>query len=158
MDKTDSASFLSEEIDKNIIILKEKVQSQKNKTSFFNGLTIILGALITLTLGLKLTGFEEIQKNTALVLGAVLTITNGWNAIFDYKKLWVRQKSTLLDLYQLKNELMFRISNNHAEPVNTEDLFVRYQDIWERDGNEWRSIIYTQRSTSPQPTPTTQQS
>ncbi len=65
--------------------------------------------------------------------------------MFDYKKLWTRQKSTLLDLYQLRNELGFRLSNaSQDDDINVADLFTRYQDIWERDGSEWRNIIHTQ--------------
>lgn len=157
MESHNSPSFLAHEIDKNINILKKKVQKQKNKTRFFNGLSIVFGALITLTLGVKVIGYEEVQKNIALTLGALLTILNGWNAMFDYKKLWTRQKSTLLDLYQLRNELGFRLSHIHSDTIDVTDLFSRYQDIWERDGNEWRSIIHTQSkpdsSVQPQPTP-----
>ncbi|MDF2185669.1 DUF4231 domain-containing protein [Grimontia hollisae] len=155
MESQSSPSFLAHEIDKNIEILKKKVQKQKNKTRFFNGLSIVLGALITLTLGVTVAGSEQIQKDIALVLGALLTIINGWNAMFDYKKLWTRQKSTLLDLYQLRNELGFRLSHTSLDTVDVTDLFSRYQDIWERDGNEWRSIIHTQNkydnSVQPQP-------
>ncbi|WP_423252498.1 DUF4231 domain-containing protein [Vibrio vulnificus] len=128
--------------------LKKKVRKQKRKTTFFNGLSIVLGALITVTLGIKLTGSDEFQRNLALALGALLTIINGWNAMFDYKKLWTRQKSTLLDLYQLRNELRFRLSQCSTETINVADLFSRYQDIWERDGNEWRNIIHTQNKTN----------
>lgn len=144
MESHNSPSFLAHEIDKSIEILKNKVKKQKSKTRFFNGSSIVLGALITLTLGIKVAGSEEVQKNIALILGAILTILNGWNAMFDYKKLWTRQKSTLLDLYQLRNELGFRLSHIHSDTIDITDLFSRYQDIWERDGNEWRSIIHTQ--------------
>ncbi|MDG2611875.1 SLATT domain-containing protein [Vibrio parahaemolyticus] len=87
MEQQSSSSYLWQEINTNIEVLKKKVQSQKSKTRFFNGLSIILGALITLTLGIKASGYEELQKNLALFLGALLTIINGWNAMFDYKKL-----------------------------------------------------------------------
>ena len=147
MEPQNSPTFLAHEIDENIKKLKKKVRKQKGKTTFFNGLSIVLGALITVTLGIKATGFEEIQKNIALVLGALLTIINGWNAMFDYKKLWTRQKSTLLDLYQLRNELRFRLAQCSVEVIDVTDLFSRYQDIWERDGNEWRNIIHTQNKT-----------
>ncbi|WP_140390906.1 DUF4231 domain-containing protein, partial [Vibrio parahaemolyticus] len=148
LEQQSSSSYLWQEINTNIEVLKKKVQSQKSKTRFFNGLSIILGALITLTLGIKASGYEELQKNLALFLGALLTIINGWNAMFDYKKLWRRQKSTLLDLYQLRNELGFRLSTKPSEAIDVNDLFSRYQNIWERDGNEWRNIIHPQKTDS----------
>lgn len=115
---------------------------------------MVLGALITLTLGIKATGAEELQKNFALALSTLLTVINGWNTMFDYKKLWTRQKSTLLDLYQLRNELGFRLSNNSPDAIDVNDLFSRYQDIWKRDGNEWRKIIHTQKTDSSMQSPT----
>ncbi|MUK26215.1 DUF4231 domain-containing protein [Aliivibrio fischeri] len=136
------SEFLSTEINKSIEILKIKVSHQKKKTHIINGLSIMLGALITLTLGLKFNGYELWQKNIALTLGALLTIVSSWNAVFDYKKLWIRQKSTLLDLYQLKNELNYALSLHSNDPNDIEALFSRYQKIWELDGNEWRNIIY----------------
>ena len=103
--------------------------------------------MITLTLGVDLNAeHSQDQKNFALILGATLTIVNGWGAIFDYKKLWARQNSTLLDLYQLQNELGYRESKEEAFEENY--LFEKYQRLWEKDSNEWRSIIQTPKRTN----------
>lgn len=69
----------------------------------------------------------------------VLTLLNGWMALFDYKKLWLRQKSTLFGLYQLENELKF-LSDSQQDQEKVEVLFNTYQRIWEKDGNEWINI------------------
>lgn len=136
------ANYLEQEIRKSINTLKSKVSSHKKKTSWVNGISISLGVLVTLTLGIDVAeANEQIQKNLALILGGLLTILNGWNALFDYKKLWVKQKSTLLDLYQLQNELGYRSSKE--DHVDVDDLFDKYQRIWEKDSNEWRNIIKT---------------
>lgn len=134
-------NYLGEQIQSSIDVLKQKSASNKNKTRWVNGLSIALGALITLTLGLDIAdAYSDYQKNLALVFGALLTFVNGWNAFFDYKKLWSRQKSTLLDLYQLRNELGYRSAK---EDYEISDLFDKYQRIWEKNGNEWRTIIKT---------------
>ena len=142
--QTPTVSFLIQEIDSSINTLKPKVKKQKSRARWFTGIAVALGALVTLTLGLVVaTGWEAVQKNTALALGALLTIVNGWNAVFDHKKLWVRQKSTLLDLYHLRNQLNYVVAASEQTNVEAVDeIFEQYQDIWERDGNEWRSIIY----------------
>ncbi|WP_052707871.1 SLATT domain-containing protein [Vibrio neptunius] len=141
--QTPTVSFLIQEIDKSIKVLKPKVKKQKNRASLFTGLSVALGALVTLTLGIDATGWEATQKNSALILGALLTIVNGWTAVFDHKKLWIRQKSTLLDLYHLKNQVNYIVATSgQAESEAVDEIFEQYQDIWERDGNEWRSIIY----------------
>lgn len=71
-----------------------------------------------------------------------LTLINGWLAIFDYKKLWIRQKSTLFGLYQLENELNF-LSESPQDQERVEILFKSYQTLWEKDGNEWSNIQNT---------------
>lgn len=135
-------SFLEQEINNSIQVLKQKTKVHKKKTSIINALSISLGAMITLTLGLDFSSENaQLQKNTALILGAILTIVSGWNALFDYKKLWARQKSTLLDLYQIQNELGYR--NSKEGKCQIDDLFEKYQRVWEKDSNEWRSIIQT---------------
>lgn len=141
------ASYLQQEISKSIQTLKKKVSLHKRKTSVINAFSISLGALVTLTLGMDVAEeYVQSQKNLALSLGALLTIVNGWNALFDYKKLWIRQKSTLLDLYQMQNELGYRKSKK--EDCIVDDLFEQYQRIWEKDSNEWRSIIQTSSKSS----------
>lgn len=95
-----------------------------------------------MTLGFKLEGLTHVQQNIALFLGALLTVVNGWAAVFDYRKLWVRQKSTLLELYHLRNELSFKLSIDDTSDESAATLFEQYQEIWERDSNEWKNIIY----------------
>lgn len=136
--------LLEKEIQSSIDTLKNKAKKNKERTKYINVLSVSLGAIITLTLGLDITeGYEDSQKNIALFFGAVLTVVNGWNALFDYKKLWIRQKSTLLHLYQLRNELAFRKASNECQVT---DLFEKYQHIWEKDGEEWRSILRSSSS------------
>ncbi|OOE65982.1 hypothetical protein BZG20_11395 [Salinivibrio sp. IB868] len=137
--------FLQNEVSKSIEKLKEKVKSNKRKASWVNALSIILGAIITLTLGVDVSDENiQFQKNLALFFGAFLTITSGWNALFDYKKLWIRQKSTLLALYQIQNELGYRKSKNDQSQLD--DIFEKYQDVWEKDSREWRNIFQSAKT------------
>ncbi|AWC95760.1 MULTISPECIES: SLATT domain-containing protein [Morganella] len=132
--------FLLSEVENGIEILKSKVNLLKKKTKIINMLTLLLGGLITITLGLTLDAYQELQRNLALCLSAILTAVNGWSIIFDYKKLWIRQKSTLLNLYQLKNDICFSQSAGLLSHDKQLELFERYQCIWESNGSEWRNI------------------
>ncbi|KTF10907.1 DUF4231 domain-containing protein [Pseudoalteromonas sp. H105] len=139
MEQNNKKDFFSSVLESSITIIKKKSKKNKFKTGLINGLSIILGALITLILGFDVSNENtQLQKNLALIVGALLTIINGWGVLFDYKKLWVRQKITLLSLYQLKNELDFRKSKNNQK---IDDLFEEYQKIWEIDQNAWKSIV-----------------
>lgn len=131
--------FLQSEVSRNIEILKLKAKLNKIKTYWINAISISLGALITVTLGVDVSSENVVlQKNTALIFGSLLTIVSSWNACFDYKKLWVRQKTTLLALYQIKNELGYRASKDKKTQID--DIFDQYRLIWEKDSNEWRSV------------------
>ncbi|WP_413676182.1 SLATT domain-containing protein [Pantoea dispersa] len=122
--------------------LKRKCRANKRRFQWLTAGSIIFSAAITLTLGLDLPENVSEQKNTALLFGMALTLINGWLAIFDYKKLWIRQKSTLFGLYQLENELNF-LSESPQDQERVEILFKSYQTLWEKDGNEWSNIQNT---------------
>ncbi|ACX86496.1 DUF4231 domain-containing protein [Pectobacterium brasiliense] len=122
--------------------LKLKCNANKRRFQWLTAGSIIFSAAITLTLGFDLPEHVSGQKNTALVIGMVLTLINGWLAIFDYKKLWIRQKSTLFGLYQLENELNF-LTESPQDQERVEILFKSYQALWEKDGNEWANIQNT---------------
>lgn len=140
MEPVNTDTFLLSEVENSIVILKSKGDCLKRKTKIINILTLSLGALITVTLGLTLDGYQELQRNLALCFGVILTAVNGWSVIFDYKKLWIRQKSTLLNLYQLKNDIRFSQSAGLMLHDRQLELFERYQSIWEDNGSEWRNI------------------
>lgn len=144
MKDSSEISFLKKEIEKSVITLKLKSKCNKRKTAAINGLSIVSGALITLTLGIDVSvEYVLYQKNIALILGAILTIVNGWGAVFDYRRLWARQKSTLLNLYQIENQLCYRESMGDS---HISDLFEQYLRVWDRDSAEWRNIINLQQN------------
>ncbi|WP_422491186.1 DUF4231 domain-containing protein [Endozoicomonas sp. ALE010] len=146
-EKIPELDFLQNEISKSVKILKEKVKVSKRKAGWINGISISLGAIITLTLGVDVSDENiQLQKNLALAFGALLTIASSWNTFFDYKKLWIRQKTTLLALYQIQNELGY-IKSKKEHP-QLDDIFEKYQHIWENDSSEWRSIFQSTKSTN----------
>lgn len=133
-------SFLSDQVELSIKKIKPKVRGNKNKTSLLNLTAVSLSALITLTLALEIKDADVYQKNFALILGAVLTVINGWTLLFNYKKLWIRQKKTLLSLYQIKNEIGYLCTKTDNTDKDIETLFERYLELWERDSTEWINI------------------
>lgn len=137
-----SRAILLSMVSNKITPLKRKCHANKRLFQWLTAGSIIFSAAITLTLGFDLPEYVSGQKNTALVFGMVLTLINGWLAIFDYKKLWIRQKSTLFGLYQLENELNF-LTESPQDQERVKILFKSYQTLWEKDGNEWANIQNT---------------
>ncbi|MFP9470017.1 DUF4231 domain-containing protein [Pectobacterium brasiliense] len=130
----------------------EKIKPKcKNNKRFFQWLTagsIVFSAAITLTVGIDWPDHTATQKNIALLLGLLLTLINGWMAVFDFKKLWMRQKSTLFGLYLIENELKILNDSDEHKP-RVRELFKAYQSVWERDGSEW-AHIYSAAGEEPQ--------
>jgi hypothetical protein len=132
---------MEEEVILRIGILKKKVEKNKNYATFVNLIAVTLGALITLTLGIEMTGYESGQKNIALLFAALLTVVNGWSLLFDYRKLWVRQKKTLFGLYRIKNEIGFMKSAGNIVDDEIDNLFIEYKQVWDDDNSNWTKII-----------------
>tara|TARA_Y100000296_G_C5170010_1_gene256779 strand:- start:194 stop:646 length:453 start_codon:yes stop_codon:yes gene_type:complete len=132
--------FLETALEEKIRILKSKSKSLKTKANTLKGLSIFLGAFVTLILGFDVyIEYQSYQKNTALIFGFLLTVVSGMDAAFNYKSLWIRQKTTLLSLYQLQNELSYLTAK--AERFDLDDLFDKYQKIWEQDSSDWLKIV-----------------
>jgi len=140
--QTDDTSFdyLEERVNSSIEIIKKKERRNKNKTGLLNLTAIILSALITLILGIDTSDMQVYQKNIALSLGAILTVINGWNILFNYKKLWVRQKRTLFSLYQLQSKMGYLKSQKNYDKKNTDELFSEFLEVWKVNGNEWLNL------------------
>ena len=130
-------------------IAKIKPKCKKNKRIFqvVTAGSIAFSAAITVIVGLELPEHAAAQKNIALILGLVLTLINGWMAVFDYKKLWMRQKSTLFGLYHIENELKI-LSDAEENLPRVKELFKSYQSVWERDSSDWAHIYSASPETS----------
>lgn len=138
--------FLEKKVNESITTLKCKSKKNKINTSVLSIFTVSLSAIITMTLGLDIVGYEQLQKNLAQGFGALLTITNGWTLIFNYNKLWIRQKKTLLSLYQIQTKIGFLKAQNKIEKSQIDNLLTEYLDTWERDGTEWINIQNDRKS------------
>lgn len=140
MSITTSLQFLLNEIDSSIVIIKDKVKCNKNKLKVFFFITLFLSTVTTLILAFDISGFEKIQKNSALIVSAALTLVSGWTARFDYQKLWFRQKATLLSMYQLRNKVNYVKTKADVNQLDIDNLFDEYKCIWEKDSQEWNNI------------------
>ncbi|ELA3610289.1 MULTISPECIES: SLATT domain-containing protein [Klebsiella] len=140
MSITSSQQFLLDEIHKSINIIKCKAKWNKKKLKVFFLMTIFLSTITTLILAFDLSGYEKIQKNSALIMSACLTLVSGWTARFDYQKLWFRQKATLLAMYQLRNKVNYLKSKEDVTQSDIDSLFDEYKSIWEKDSQEWNDI------------------
>lgn len=132
-------TILLEMVSEKIATIKPKCINNKRLFQWLTAGSIVFSAAITLTVGIDWPDHAATQKNIALLLGLLLTLINGWMAVFDFKKLWMRQKSTLFGLYLIENELKILNDSDEHKP-RVRELFKAYQSVWERDGSEWAHI------------------
>lgn len=139
MTSNTARTTLMEMVGTKITTIKAKCKRNKRFFQFFTAGSIILSASITVIVGLEWPDHVVVQKNIALIIGVLLTLFNGWMAIFDFKKLWMRQKNTLFGLYLIENELKI-LTDSDEDKLRVQELFKAYQAVWEKDGSEWANI------------------
>lgn len=141
MQLQEKLKYLEEQITQNIEKIRSKADRNRNRSYAVSMSSALLGALITIALGVKSTSWADGLKDVALVCGALIAVVNAVGAIFAYRELWVKQKNTLLELYTLKNELNFyKAGLEPTDQISEEkvaDLFEKYQLIWETSSEQW---------------------
>ena len=94
------------------------------------------GAIILL--GWKSAEFQDLLKNMALVLNAVITILVAYEAFFEPRKLWVRETIILSRLKDIERDLKFDLAME-AELPNERLLTykARLNDAFSAGLEEW---------------------
>lgn len=141
-------------------LLNTKIAQVDNKErrsrAFFRslGMTgLIVSALTTVILGLKLTGnslLTELQANTALVASALTTILVGLANLYDADNYFFRIKAMLNKLKLLRYSYVFALMNEENNPVDDEkmDDFLRQFNLIVGDGY-WEEKAKKQPKSSP---------
>lgn len=141
--------YLEDQISKNIDKMRSKADRSRNRSYIVSLSSALLGALITIALGVKSTSWSDRLKDAALVCGALIAVVNACGTIFAYRELWVKQKITLLDLYTLKNEIDFyKAGLEESDPISQEkvaEFFEKYQLIWGAASGEWLRLRKEQK-------------
>lgn len=141
MQLSEKIQFLEERVQNDISKMKKKADRNKRKAGLANTFSVVFSAAVTVFLGLQVEGVETIFKNIALVFGVLATGINSVNAFFNYRSLWVKQKVTLLHLYNLNNEMrFFRAGMEEKDTISAEKVgafFQEYQQIWDASTEEW---------------------
>ncbi|EJK0668905.1 DUF4231 domain-containing protein, partial [Escherichia coli] len=94
---------LSNEIDEKVLKMKDKVKRTKNKATCLKLLSLSFATLTTILVGVS-NGHINLSI-ISLITSSLLTFTVGLESYFSYQEQWVRQKWTLLQLYQIQNKI-----------------------------------------------------
>jgi len=141
MQHREKLKYLEDEIAKGIKNMKSKGDQNKSRTFAVRMSSALLGALVTVALGLQITSLTTELKNFALICGALISVVNAIDSVVGYRALWVKQKLTLSQLYTLRNEIDFYKAGLEEKDTiderKVQEFFEKYQSIWETASSEW---------------------
>jgi hypothetical protein len=140
----DPADFLREKLKYHITRYQHKKSYSQKMTSASKLFAVILGSSVTLLLGLKTSdafkAFDAGMGSAALILSAVLTVVTGWEAFADYSWEWIRYRTTLASLYDLRDDFEYQISTSRGiSEEKTQELYDRIKLTIKETSEEWMS-------------------
>lgn len=116
-----ATAVLGEEIRARLAEFSRKRRRDKRKAFGLKIGAALLGAAVTILLGLKVSPEHEATlKNIALVAGALVGLLNAWDAFFDHRALWVKRTTTAARLRKLDRE--FRIARADTEDIDAQRI------------------------------------
>ena len=143
MDNLLKIKFLEERIGKYITLYDKK--RHRNKYLSF-GLKLsgaIMAAAITILLGVTFKDKpENAYKNIALILGALITVFNTWEAFFNHKALWVRFTIAMNKLYSLKDNLNYLKAKSVEliEEAKLDKIYEGLETIISETNSNWEEL------------------
>jgi hypothetical protein len=136
-DAKEKIQLLKEAIEKRIQSVDSKRLFYRKQSFKMFTASIILSAITTVLLGLKIPELNEFVRLTALVISTVLMIINGYNAFFNYKDLWLANNMARNKLYSLQFSIEFMEKGGAITDDNASSLKNTYQDIIDELNAGW---------------------
>jgi hypothetical protein len=113
----DEIAFLENRISFFISDYKKKRNKSRDLSNTVKILSLGLGALITLLIGLKPfldAGLAPYLSAITLLLSVCLTALGAWEAFADHRWKWIRYRATLSTLYTIQDDFHFRQKSRPA--------------------------------------------
>lgn len=139
--------LLKVKIDERISTFTSKRKDNKYKARNFYVSTTVLAAISTIILGLDFANIEwltfndDIAKNIALILSALITIVSAYDSFFDHKSLWVNFTKAKSNLSSLKFELDYYLEGNtNIEKKDIDGFKAKYHEIINEVGKKWSNL------------------
>jgi hypothetical protein len=117
--------FLRGELDQQLIFFRGRRRRDKRKAFALQMATVTLSAIITVLLGLRTSDPTRAWLlNTALVLGALITVLAAAEAFYTHRRLWVLRTTTVRRLETLSRHLNFHTAG--SDVMATDDVLRGY--------------------------------
>jgi hypothetical protein len=126
-----TVGFLMERLQFHIDHYLRRRRTNRQGAKIGRGAAIFAGAMTTILLGIRsltpFRGYEEYFSSAALVLSATATALTTWEGFADYHWKWVTYRSTLFELYTIRDDLKFEMEAGNI--VNTRQLEIFYDRL-----------------------------
>jgi hypothetical protein len=151
--------------DEQAILLWKNITHDVNKYEansfyFFNSVriykysTIILSGISTIVLGLDLgdikIGFMDyatFSKNTALIIGAIITVSTSLMVYWNIEKYWLINKKIVNKLKDLRDEIEDADASNSLQNEIKEKI-KKYKEVKENFNKYWEGVLSERSSQS----------
>lgn len=144
MKTEEKLKLIESEIDDRVREFARKRHGDKRRAFGLKVLSVLLAAIITVLLGLKVeAGWSDLLRNIALVFGALITVINAYEAFYDYRALWIRRTVTLVNLYKLQRDFRFYKSGVEPDEISgatLERFKNRLDEIMDNDLRNWLKL------------------
>lgn len=135
------------DVDKHI----QRIGRDRNRNRFASAAirlaAILLSTTVTIVLGVKgyIPQYSDVLSVIALVASATLTALTGWESFSDHGGRWIRKKTMLGQLLNLRDDLNFALAGSQElSEQQTIDFRKRLTDCVEEEQRLW----ITQRAKS----------
>lgn len=136
----EKAEWLKKQVKYGIDWTHSRKNKFKRRSTYLKVITVLISGIITVLLGLKLQGVEDMFKNIAFVLGAVVTVLNAIEPFFNFRSLWIEHEDALYKFYRLDDEIQFHLAGVDSQNLSQERLEAfneQYQNIWKNLSQHW---------------------
>lgn len=146
------SEFLKEKISKQIKSFKERKERNQKQAIKIKFTSTALAAATTVLLGLN--GFNSsgklIVQNIAFTLSAAVTLMSALDTFFNYRGLWIRYQGTLNELYELRTDLEYLLTQGvqNVKEEELDGLYQKYQIILKETNSSWSELRKEQKSTT----------
>jgi len=134
---------------------------EEGSSYYFNGVrvykysTILLSGISTIVLGLDLGGikigsmdYPTLAKNTALVIGAIITVSTSLFTYWNIEKYWLINKTIVNKLRALRDDLEITSASGSLDNLVVKDKIKDYSEIKQTFNKYWEGALSERSSQS----------
>jgi hypothetical protein len=137
-------SFLNKRLQYHIDDYLKKRNQSRWLANAYKGSVVVLGALITILLGVKAyvkADQYEYVTMLALVFSTAVTAMTSWETFADYRGKWIRERSVLVILYDIRDDLSYALAGSkQLSDEETDKFYDRLRLALSLVNEQWMTV------------------